>query len=607
MKNKFNFVAWMFASVTTLGVTGCTGNTGMQNSNTDYGSLVASHSAGADFTKEELQAQFVPNVACRGTISATESNDLAHLTMCEVNRLYLRQDPIFGMNGRSVNDFVTSTNPEITNISREQLIYTSPGSPYISSGGAVAKETVSGLVLYPKGIATNQIKGIIIYYHPTVVSKAGVPSGVGNGTDPVNIASSTYTQELLASIYANAGYIVVAPDYIGQGINADVVHPYVLLPKSSALSGIYMLPALKEYLANKGISLSDINGGKPHVFISSYSEGGAYALWASYLVQNGYQDVLDSVGVTLKRTVGVSGAYNLTGAMVPFAFANVNNAPSIESNPYQVSPGCDPDANFLSNSICGDEAPIFQSLEQVNIASSKPVLGSYMVNALITYMYTPVAYKLTMVPEFADQVMCVNPNSVSLTAESYQFVPCSAIFGKQYTVQQLFLNNGLNASQIAGQLVAAAVGSSYNNAFLIGSHTGFIETAESMINGNYYNSISSIIYPQLLDDEGVMDHIGAANIYDWKTTLPISLVFMKYDSTVTNKDSYDACSTASSSLKSNSVAGMVNCITDGSQPGVNNTNLWEYSGEAPLYLSHGNAEGILQLVALHEIESAVAP
>jgi hypothetical protein len=91
------------------------------------------------------------------------------------------------------------------------------------------------------------------------------------------------------------------------------------------------------------------------------------------------------------------------------------------------------------------------------------------------------------------------------------------------------------------------------------------------------------------------------NIYNWATTSPISLVFLRYDSVVPNISSLEACGEEQGvpGLKSLSEASLVNCIK------IDNTKLHTNPlSFLHIYLDHPEAEEFLQLVALHEIESS---
>lgn len=577
---------------------------------TAYGQYVESASAGSDLTKPQLQAFFESQVACSG---------LSVSFLCTTyNKPYISNTPIFGLStsGKTVNNFVTSTEPSITSISRYQLFYTTPGAPYMFGGQSTSQEVASGLVLVPNGLAESQIKGVVLYFHGTVVSKAGVPSGYGSNqtTDPVGSSGfngATNYQNILASIYANSGYIVVAPDYVGQGYDINPVHPYVLLPKTNALSGLDMLPALKTFLGSVNIDINKINNSTPNFFITSYSEGGAYALWASYLAQNGFGNIISNSGLTLKRTVGSSGAYDLSNVMLPFAFSNtpnniipessIPNGVTPESNPWSVSPGCDPSAGGYSTLYCsnpGLQATV-QATAQIQIALSKPPLSAYMINALVTYDYTPVGYNLVMMPAYAQQQTCINAASLTDPLQPFVVQSCASVpiesggTGGAYSVMTLFNPNNLNNSQIETQLIAAAAGST---GFFVGTNTSFAQVFAGLESGEINNSISTFVHQELLQDQGIMALIKAADIYNWTTYSPISLLYLKYDSTVTNVNTTQgACNPNAPSVYSNS-PGLVTCNA------INNTQICSGS-LVPMYMNHANANGILQLASLNQIES----
>ncbi|ODT62876.1 hypothetical protein ABS71_15090 [bacterium SCN 62-11] len=85
----------------------------------------------------------------------------------------------------------------------------------------------------PLGISRSQFKGVVVYFHGTTFSKSQVPSEYdGNGET-----------ELMAEVFAPQGYVVVMPDYVGQGVDWETVHPHVLYPKVSAQTATDMLTA----------------------------------------------------------------------------------------------------------------------------------------------------------------------------------------------------------------------------------------------------------------------------------------------------------------------------------------------------------------------------
>ena len=167
---------------------------------------------------------------------------------------------------------------------------------------------VSGAVLIPE---TNQpLKGVVIFYHFTVLNKSNVPSNFSG--------DEFHTSKMLAATLANAGYVVVMPDYLGEGIDRDKVHPYMLYPQINALSGIYMLkllpqiqPLLRYQLQNNQIPL----------FLTGYSEGAGYALWADKILEENPR-FLANYGFKLTKTVPIEGAYNLSNVTLPFLMSD---------------------------------------------------------------------------------------------------------------------------------------------------------------------------------------------------------------------------------------------------------------------------------------------
>lgn len=564
------------------------------------------------------------------------------------NESYINNTPsIFGL---SSNEFVQYPPPDpiVTNKSYvayqsgaagvsaagyDAIVYTTSGAPYVFAGGATSINTVSGLVVLPLGtdgvtpLTESQIKGVVLYFHPTVLSKAGVPSGIGNSHESLangepswDDQSTFYTQFELASIYASDGYIVIAPDYIGQGIDTGTVHPYVLLPEPNALSGINMLQALNTYLQESyGINLA--NTKNKSLFISSYSEGGSYALKAASLLGGQYANVLANIGLTLKGTVGVSGVYDLTNAELPFAFDNAHNNPGYnypsESNYWNASPGCE-----FTNPICqaliaesATYASYFQAWAQYDMASAKPPLGTYMVNTLVTYNYTPAAYNLVFRTPYADQRNCLEPASLGGT---YNYVSCQnanielsiesyySPINQSYDVMNLFNTVGLDQHNIGDQLFNAAA----YNGFFIGSYTNTPELIAALEQGIATNSVSPFINSSLLQDPFVMSLVAKADTYNLTVNTPVSLIAAKYDSTVTNLDYMSACGMlgANGNIHDNSINpstgnSYVTCVhlVDNSQL-FGNVNLFGDPTESlPIYMNHQALEATLQIAAHNQM------
>lgn len=178
---------------------------------------------------------------------------------------------------------------------------------------------VSGAVLIP---TTKTLKGIVLFYHYTVLNNRNVPSSFGR--------DETKLSPLMAASLASAGYAVVMPDYIGQGDDESAIHPYILYPQINALSGIYMLKLVAQLRSDIRYQLSN---QKAQLYISGYSEGGAYALWAAKILQDNPR-YLGSYGFNLAKTIPISGAYNLSRAT--FGFLTEESEIEETTSPYFV-------------------------------------------------------------------------------------------------------------------------------------------------------------------------------------------------------------------------------------------------------------------------------
>ncbi len=178
--------------------------------------------------------------------------------------------------------------------------------------------SVSGGLIMPQGIGKDKIKGVVTYFHATAFNNSKVGS---------DYATNGETQ-LVSEVFASQGYIVVIPDYVGQGVDWQNVHPYVLYPQVSDKTAVDMLNSVLPKIREQ-YGLTDSEQLK--LFTGGYSEGGAYAVWlASYLQNN--PNVLNPA-YQFKHSVGMEGAYATSAVMKGFLFDNVNQG---DGNQYNI-------------------------------------------------------------------------------------------------------------------------------------------------------------------------------------------------------------------------------------------------------------------------------
>lgn len=178
---------------------------------------------------------------------------------------------------------------------------------------------VSGGLLMPLGINKSKLKGVVVYFHGTTFNKQMVGS---------NYATNPETQ-LMAQVFASQGYVVAIPDYVGQGVDWQNVHPYVLYPRVSAKTAVDMLAAVKPLI----MAQYGFNGAEPalKLFSTGYSEGGSYAVWLSNFI-SATPAVLDPF-YALTHSMGCEGAYATSTVMKGYLFSDVKK---IDGNVYNI-------------------------------------------------------------------------------------------------------------------------------------------------------------------------------------------------------------------------------------------------------------------------------
>lgn len=465
---------------------------------------------------------------------------------------------------------------------------------------AQIQRTASGIVIVPRGTA---IRGVVLYFHPTVFGKNQVPSCImvsstqpSYCTQPSSDPTGFGTLANLASVYASRGFAVVAPDYIGMGADWNNVHPYVAYPENNVLSGFYMFPALRQILAKTNPSQSESN---LPLMITGYSEGGGYALKASQMAQGDSASLLANNKLTLKITTPQEGAYALQDQM-NFDFVDMNDALFNCSH-----------APVGSNYVCGESSPVsFENdgtvanvshvAGQMNnwrivnapyAAGTKVNLNAYVLIASMYYSFNNLtsAYNFAMNPEFWQNIPIANTvvnlldlfsgNAIKYTgaqidgavlANSMNIVNPNN--GLQYDVREsytLSVNDGGTSLMNITLPKSDAIGYGQNNA------------------GSIYMNLGIKTSPQF------NTLIDSASTFNWKSNSPINFVHMDYDSAVTVLNTYQAYScmkygksfvgnetlaSSSSACTTASSGSMIESTSIHNAPMTNEVSLWIVDG-----------------------------
>lgn len=318
----------------------------------------------------------------------------------------------------------------VTGVSFQTLEYDTT----VSLPEGVRSFHVSGGLLMPVGISADQVKGIIVYFHGTTFNK----SQVGSSYD------GSIETRLNAQVFASQGYVVAIPDYVGQGVDWQNVHPYVLYPEVSAQTAADMLTAIRPLVVTQlGLTPQEL---PLKLFSAGYSEGGSYSLWFnSYLSEN--PDRLDAT-YQLTHSVGMEGAYSTSEVIYDYLFENVGKRGGNEFN--------------------------IQTLSLTNFV--KPLLSA---DAFLSY----ATYSLG-----GDFNAVFNQDFFNMNATPP--IPQAAVNvdGEQVDIASAFARE---STQIAPQLALAGLGKSANGA----TYPGLLEILVSS-----QNSVNSLVSPLILSE-----------------------------------------------------------------------------------------------------------
>ena len=140
--------------------------------------------------------------------------------------------------------------------------------------------TLSGKVVLP---ADGKIKRCILVSHYTIASNAEAPSN----TFP------------LEGLLVKLGYAIIVPDYIGYGVTADKVHPYLVMDVT-ARNVLDMYQAVIPFLEKAGCTPE-----YDDIYLMGYSQGGATTMAVQHLIEHHDEDV------KIRRVFAGGGPYDV--------------------------------------------------------------------------------------------------------------------------------------------------------------------------------------------------------------------------------------------------------------------------------------------------------
>ena len=161
---------------------------------------------------------------------------------------------------------------------------------------------LSGKVILPKD---RKPKRLILVSHYTVCSNAEAPSNCFS----------------LEGILAPMGYGLIIPDYLGYGVTANEVHPYLVMDLT-ARNVLDMYHAVKPWLEAVGMSPEE-----PEIILMGYSQGGANTMAVERLIETEYYADENPKQVKIHRVFAGGGPYDVKATYEQFVNTDLANYP----------------------------------------------------------------------------------------------------------------------------------------------------------------------------------------------------------------------------------------------------------------------------------------
>ncbi len=162
--------------------------------------------------------------------------------------------------------------------------------------------TLSGKVMLPKG---RRPKRMILVSHYTVCSDAEAPSNCFS----------------LEGVLVKLGYGLIIPDYMGYGVTANRVHPYLVMDQT-ARNVLDMYLAVRPWL--KAVNKEPENDD---IYLMGYSQGGATTMAVEHLIETEYCFEEDSDYIQIHRVFAGGGPYDVKATYERFVTTDTASYP----------------------------------------------------------------------------------------------------------------------------------------------------------------------------------------------------------------------------------------------------------------------------------------
>ena len=250
---------------------------------------------------------------------------------------------------------------------------------------------LSGKVILP---AKGPIKRYILVSHYTIASNREAPS---------NIFS-------LEGLLVKLGYALIIPDYIGYGVTADKVHPYLVM-ELTARNVLDMYDAVVPFLEKAGCAPEHDD-----IYLMGYSQGGATTMAVLHEIEH------NEIPIKIRRVFAGGGPYDIKYTYDQFVETNWASYPCAVPIMMQ--------GMVVGNKLDLDMSTMMASniYENLNEWVNSKLYTSNQINALIgtnvtSNLLTPIGMDRTS-KEVSELYKAMTENSIL----TYSWTPKAPVF-----------------------------------------------------------------------------------------------------------------------------------------------------------------------------------
>ncbi|MGN0186908.1 MAG: lipase family protein [Paludibacteraceae bacterium] len=186
----------------------------------------------------------------------------------------------------------------------QQLIDWGHGQKAIELAGVYLSEDtkknpimLSGKVILP---ANKKFKRYILVSHYTIAANEEAPS-------------QTFSLE---AMLVSLGYALIIPDYLGYGVTADKVHPYLVM-ETTTTNVLDMYFQVLPFMEAAGLAPEHDD-----IYLMGYSQGGAVTMGVQHLIETRFTDQ-----VKIRRVFAGGGPYDVKATYDKFIETNYASYP----------------------------------------------------------------------------------------------------------------------------------------------------------------------------------------------------------------------------------------------------------------------------------------